>query len=348
MKALVFKGPGSVAVEDIDDPRVGGPRDAVVRVRLSAICGSDLHIYNDHVPGLYAGMPMGHEYMGEVVAVGEDVASVRPGDEVVGSFTLACGSCEHCAAGRFNHCASGRGYGFGPLFGDCGGTQAELVLVPDADVNLLAKPASVSDDDALLVGDIMSTAWYACRRGRVAEGDVVLVVGAGPVGVLCAMAARAQGAARVVLADTVPDRLVQAREIVDAETVAVGPESLPAAFGALVPSRADVVIESAGLPAALLDALECVRDGGTVSVIGVHGEESMEIPSGAMFRRGIDLQMCGPCNVQGVWREVMAAVEAGRLAPGAVISHRMTLAEGPHGYELFAARRAMKIVLDIG
>ncbi|WP_067455068.1 alcohol dehydrogenase catalytic domain-containing protein [Actinomadura macra] len=347
MKALVFKGPATVAVEDVEAPRPGGPRDAVVRVRLSAICGSDLHVYNDHVPGLYSGMPMGHEYMGEVVTVGADVTSVRPGDDVVGSFTLACGGCAHCAAGRFNHCTSGRGYGFGPLFGDCGGTQAELVLVPDADVNLLGRPAGVSDEDALLVGDIMSTAWYACRRGRVVDGDLVLTIGAGPVGVLCAMAARAQGARRIVLADTVPDRLDRAREITGAETVLVGEEGAAAAFRAIAPSGADVVIESAGLPAALLDALTCVRDGGTVSVIGVHGEESMRMPSGDMFRRGVDLQMCGPANVQGVWREVMAAVAAGTLSPSAVISHRLRLEEAPHGYELFAARKAMKIVLDI-
>jgi 2-desacetyl-2-hydroxyethyl bacteriochlorophyllide A dehydrogenase len=347
MRALVYKGDGAVAVEQVEAPRLTGPRDALVRVRLSAICGSDLHIYHGHVPGIYPGMPMGHEYMGEVVEVGEQVLAFAPGDRVVGSFTLACGHCPACAAGRFNFCSTGRGYGFGPLFGDCGGTQAEFVLVPDAEVNLIAKPADVSDEDALLVGDVMSTAWYACRQGGVAAGDVVLVVGAGPVGVLCAMAARAQGASRVVVADPVAERLEQAHRITGAGVLPGGP-GLGDRLRGVVPGGADVVIESVGAPAALADALNCVRDGGVVSVIGVHGEESMTIPSGEMFRHGVTLRMCGPSNVQGVWHDVLAAIQAGAVRPSAVLSHRMSLEDAPRGYQMFVAKQALKVVLAIG
>ncbi len=346
MRALVYKGRGQVAVEQVDTPTLGGPRDALVRVRLSAICGSDLHIYNGHVPGVYDGMPMGHEYMGEVVEVGDQVSAFAPGDTVVGSFTLACGTCPACAAGRFNFCVSGRGYGFGPLFGDCGGAQAELVRVPDAEVNLIGKPAEVSDEDALLVGDVMSTAWHACRQGGVGAGDVVLVVGAGPVGALCAMAARAQGARRVVVADPVAERLELTHRITGAELLPGGPGLADRVRGA-APGGADVVVESVGLPAALADAVGCVRDGGTVSVIGVHTEESMTLPTGEMFRRGVSLRMCGPSNVQGVWREVMTAIQAGRLRPSAVLSHRMELADAPRGYEMFVAKKAMKVVLAV-
>jgi len=169
------------------------------------------------------------------------------------------------------------------------------------------------------------------------------------VGVLCAMAAQAQGAARVLVADMVADRLAFAQEVLCVETIVVGPGAAPAAdrVRALLPEGADLVIESVGLPGPLVDAAMSARTGGRVSVVGVHAEESLELPIGDLFRRGVDLLLCGPSNVQGVWREVMAAIVDGRLRPSAVVSHHLGLDEAAEGYALFADRKAMKIVLDV-
>lgn len=346
MRAVVYRGERDVRVEDVPEPSLVEPGDAVVRVRKAAICGSDLHFYNGRVPGVFEGTVVGHEYVGTVVACGDAVTKFAAGDEVVGSFQIACGSCAGCRAGRFNHCDDLGVLGYGIFVGDLAGSQAEYVRIPHADVNLLRVPAGLSAEQALFAGDILTTGWYAAGIAPVSPGDDVVVVGAGPVGTFAAMAARSMGAGRVVAVDMVASRLKLA-ESLGAIPVNSAERSPTVAVEDILGGQADVVIETVGLPPALLTAIECTRTGGTVSVIGVHTEFEHPLPLGNLFARNITLRFGGSCNVQGWWERALAAIASGQADPTVIVSHRLPLEDAAEGYRLFEAKEAMKVVLDV-
>ena len=347
MRAVVYRGEQDVRVEDVPEPVLAGPRDAIVKVRKAAICGSDLHFYNGRVPGVFEGTVVGHEFAGTVVETGDEVTRFRVGDEVVGSFQIACGTCAACVAGRFNHCDDLGVLGYGIFVGDLAGAQAEYVRVPHADVNLMRVPAGLTPEQALFAGDILTTGWYAAGIAPVSPGDDVVVVGAGPVGTFSAMAARAMGARRVIAIDLVPSRLALA-ESLGAIPVNSAERSPTVAVEDILGGMADVVIETVGLPPALLTGIECVRAGGTVSVIGVHTEFELGLPLANLFTRNITLRFGGSCNVQGWWDRALDAVRDGVADPTAIVTHRMALDEAAEGYRLFEAKQAMKVVLDVG
>jgi threonine dehydrogenase-like Zn-dependent dehydrogenase len=346
MRAVVYRGEQDVRVEDVPEPSLVEPGDAVVRVRKAAICGSDLHFYNGRVPGVFEGTVVGHEYVGTVVACGDAVTKFAAGDEVVGSFQIACGSCAGCRAGRFNHCDDLGVLGYGIFVGDLAGSQAEYVRIPHADVNLLRVPAGLSAEQALFAGDILTTGWYAAGIAPVSPGDDVVVVGAGPVGTFAAMAARSMGAGRVVAVDMVASRLALA-ESLGAIPVNSAERSPTVAVEDILGGQADVVIETVGLPPALITAIECTRTGGTVSVIGVHTEFEHPLPLGNLFARNITLRFGGSCNVQGWWERALAAIASGQADPTVIVSHRLPLEDAAEGYRLFEAKEAMKVVLDV-
>jgi threonine dehydrogenase-like Zn-dependent dehydrogenase len=346
MRAVVYRGEQDVRVEDVPEPSLVDPGDAVVQVRKAAICGSDLHFYNGRVPGVFEGTVVGHEYVGTVVTVGADVTKFAVGDEVVGSFQIACGSCAGCRAGRFNHCDDLGVLGYGIFVGDLAGSQAEYVRIPHADVNLLGVPAGLSAEQALFAGDILTTGWYAAGIAPVSPGDDVVVVGAGPVGTFAAMAARSMGAGRVVAVDMVASRLALA-ESLGAIPVNSAERSPTVAVEDILGRQADVVIETVGLPPALITAIECTRTGGTVSVIGVHTEFEHALPLGNLFARNITLRFGGSCNVQGWWERALAAIASGQADPTVIVSHRLPLEDAAEGYRLFEAKEAMKVVLDV-
>lgn len=346
MQAVVYRGELDVRVEDVPEPSLAEPGDAIVQVRKAAICGSDLHFYRGLLPGLYEGTVVGHEFTGTVVATGREVTGFTEGDEVVGSFQIACGTCDGCRAGRFNHCDDLAVLGYGVFVGDLAGAQAEYVRVPHADVNLKRIPDGLDDERALFAGDILTTAWYAAGIAPVHEGDDVVVVGAGPVGLFSVMAARAMGAGRVVAVDMVPDRLALTERL-GATGVNSNERSPTMAVEETFGRMADVVIETVGLPPALITATECVRPGGTVSVIGVHNEFELALPVGTLFRNSVTLRFGGPCNVQGWWDRALEAVATGVADPTVIISHRMPLADAAEGYRLFDAKAATKVVLEV-
>ncbi|HVF19592.1 MAG TPA: alcohol dehydrogenase catalytic domain-containing protein [Mycobacteriales bacterium] len=346
MRAVVYRGEHDVRVEDVPEPELVAATDAVVRVRKAAICGSDLHFYNGRVPGVFEGTVVGHEYVGTVVAVGSDVTRFAVGDEVVGSFQIACGSCGPCRLGRFNLCDDLGVLGYGIFVGDLAGSQAELVRIPYADVNLLAIPPGISPEQALFAGDIMTTGWYAAGIADVQPGNSVVVVGSGPVGAFAQMAAHAMGAAKVVALDMVPSRLALA-ESLGSIGVNTAERSGSVAVEDILGGQADVVIETVGRPAALVTAIDCVRPGGTVSVIGVHTEFEYPLPLGNLFTRNITLQFGGSCNVQGWWEQAMAAIASGQVDPTVIVSHRMPLDDAAEGYRLFESKQAMKVVLEV-
>jgi threonine dehydrogenase-like Zn-dependent dehydrogenase len=346
MRAVVFHGEHDVRVDDVPDPVLLAASDVIVRVRTAAICGSDLHIYNGRVPGVMAGSTIGHEYVGEIVDAGTAVSGVAVGDRVVGSFQIVDGSCAACEAGRFNHCDDMGTLGYGIFVGDHGGAQAELIRIPHADINVRTLPDSVSDDAAVFVGDVLTTGYYAASIGEIEPGASVVVVGSGPVGLCAAMSARALGAGRVIVTDLVASRLEMAEKY-GAETIDGSQRSVSVALDDLLPGGADVVIETVGLPPALITAIDCCRAGGTISIIGVHTDFEMALPLNNVFVRNITLRFGGSCNVQGVWDKTLNAVTSGALDPTPIVSHHLPLAQAAEGYRMFEAKEALKVLLDV-
>ncbi len=344
MRAVVYEDVGKVAVADVPDPVLREPDDAVIRVTVSAICGSDLHFFHGKAP-LDPGEGIGHEAVGVVEAVGPAVERFRLGDRVVVSFVIACGSCWFCRAGQTQLCEDFRNLGAGIFGGDLGGAQAELLRVPHADTNLLQIPKGLEDERALFLGDVLTTGVYGAEVGAVARGDTVAVVGAGPVGFFSIQAALARGAERVLALDLLPDRLALA-ERAGAEPVDVGEHHAQMAVAERTGDRgADVVIEAVGHPSAFETAIDAVRRGGRVAVVGMYTSETVDLPMGIWWARALDVRFAGVCPVHAWWERALDLVLAGRLDPLAIVSHRLPLGDAAHGYELFDSHRATKVLL---
>lgn len=349
MKAVVYVGPGRVAVEDVPEPRIEEPTDALVEVKRTAICGSDLHVLDGRTPGMREGAVIGHEFVGLIADLGEGVLKHHEGVRALGSFLIACGSCEPCRLRRFNFCRERRALGLGTLVGDLEGAQAEFVRVPNADVNLHRLDggmAGLSDEEALFGGDILTTGFYAAAISEIQRDDVVAVVGGGPIGFFCAVAARRYRPSQVLVLDMDESRLEFLRQHgIDAHDVSqiAGDAAVAEATDGRM---ADVVIEAVGAVDALKSAMRCVRDGGRVTVVGVYGTERYELPTGTVWVRGLDLRWSGMANVHAHWDEALLAVAKGDVEPTAIITHRLPLDRAPEGYDLFRSREAMKVVLS--
>lgn len=339
----MFAGEGKVRVDDAPKPSIGNGDDAVVKVKLSAICGSDLHVLHGKTPGMKPGGIIGHEFVGEVTEVGAKVTRMRPGRRVVGSFLIACGACAPCRAGRFNFCTRRRALGLGELTGDLAGAQAEYVRVPVADVNLKELDDSLTDERALFGGDILTTGIYGAHLAEASDGQTAVVVGAGPVGLLTALALRMRGARTIVL-DTDEQRAQWASEHLGLE-VAAGEEPLQEVTRLTGGALADAAVDAVGAVPALKTAMHCVRDGGRVVVLGVYGAERMDLAMGRAWVRGLELRFAGMANIQGHWDEALSAIQEGLIDPSALITHRLRLDQAELGYELFESRRALKVVL---
>lgn len=344
MRAVVYEDVGKVVVADLPDPTLQEPDDAVVRVTLSAICGSDLHFFHGKAP-LDPGESIGHEAVGVVEAVGPDVKRFRPGDRVVVAFVIACGTCWFCRAGQTQLCEDFRNLGAGIFGGDLGGAQAELLRVPHADTNLLRIPEDLQDERALFLGDVLTTGVYAAEVAGAGPGDTVAVVGAGPVGFFAIQAALARGAERVLALDLEPERLALA-ERVGAVPVDVAARHAQMAVAELTEDRgADVVIEAVGHPSAFESAIDIVRRGGRVAVVGMYTSESVSVPLGIWWARALDVRFAGICPVHAWWERALEDLVAGRIDPTPIVSHRLPLEDAALGYELFDSRRATKVLL---
>jgi threonine dehydrogenase-like Zn-dependent dehydrogenase len=293
-------------------------------------------------PGFESGTVLGHEFVGVVEAVGDGVTAVKSGQRVVNTSMISDGTCPHCRAGRVTQCESRALFGYSGVYPRLEGGQAELVRIPNADRSLFVVPEGVSDDDAVFVADILPTGYAGVRRGEVGVGDVVVVLGAGPVGLMAVMSA--VGAARELIA---VDGVAARRAL--AETLgahAVAPEDAAGAVAsASAGMGADVVIEAAGALPALDASLELVRPQGTVSVIGAHFEPDYPLNNLLMFEKEITLRFTIGDPTRDRER-LLATIGAGAMKPSQVITHRMPLAEAPDAYRLFDAREATKIVLQ--
>jgi len=344
VRAVVLDRVGRVRVAEVAEPAITEPDDAIVRVTLTAICGSDLHFLHGKAP-IDPGDVLGHEAVGVVEAVGDGVEDVAPGDRVVVAFTIACGACWFCTHGQTQLCEHHRTLGAGTFGGNLAGAQAERVRVPAADTNLLPLPADLSDERALFVGDILTSGLYAATLAAPEPGAVVAVVGAGPVGYFCAQAARALGAARVFALDREPARLARATAA-GLEALDVGLRHPVTVLAEATDGRgADVVIEAVGSPEAFESAVDVVRRGGRVVVLGVFAGESVPLQLGVFWARALDLRFAGITPVHAHWERALSLVASGAIDPLPIVSHRLPLEDAERGYELFDRREATKVVL---
>ena len=341
MRAVRLVGPEHIEVEEVPEPHIIAPTDAIVRVSESAICGADLLPYHGYVPGFEFGTILGHEFVGEVVEVGNSVAQIEVGARVVNTSMTSDGTCVHCRANRATQCLNRSLFGYSGVYPRLDGGQADFVRVPMADRCLWNVPDAVSSDDAIFVADILPTGYVGVQHGRVSFGDLVVVLGCGPVGLMAIMSALGT-ARRVIAVDSVADRKALATEL---GALAVDPAEAPAVVDRLSGSLgADVVVEASGSIPALQSALEMVRPQGVVSVIGAHFEPDFPLNNGLMFDKEITVVFS--VGNPGRDREMLLrAIESGSLSPSRVLTHKIPLDEAADAYRAFAARQMTKVAL---
>ena len=342
MKAVVLRAPGDVGVDDVSDPRVLDPDDAIVAVSATAICGADLFPFHGLTPGFEAGTVLGHEFAGEVVEVGPGVQRVRPGERVVNASMISDGTCPSSRAGRVTQCEGRSLFGYSGVYPRLDGGQADLVRVPQADRALRILPDEVSDEAAVFLADVLPTGFASVVRGGLSAGDTVVVVGCGPVG-LVALLLSASLAGRLIAVDGVPAR----REL----AVRLGAEAIaPEAAAAVVAEAtdglgADVVIEAAGSPGGLDASLRLARGRGMVSVVGAHFEPDYPLDNALMFERELTVRFSiGDPTADG--DVLLARLASGEVDPTPIVTHRLPLSDAAEAYRLFDSREATKVVLS--
>ena len=307
MRAVTIQGPREVRVEERPEPELSASRDAIVRVQASGICGSDLHIYHGRVQ-MEPGFTIGHEFVGTVLAVGDDVTRVAVGDRVLGCFQSACGSCFFCLRGAFHKCDQMRVFGHGAALGDLQGTQAEQALVPMADMTLRRVPDGLSDDVGLFAGDVLGTGYHAIDAGGVRPGDSVAVLGLGPVGLCAVQVARAAGAGPVFAIDSVPARLEMARRFGAIAVHLTEANPREEIRRGTAGRGVDVTVDAVGHPDALDLAVRVTRKAGTVVAIGVYAERC-EVHMGLVWIKALSLHS-GHANVIAHVDRVLAMLAA--------------------------------------
>lgn len=343
MQAVTFQAPGEVRVEDKPEPGPPGPGEAVVRVEATGVCGSDLHIYHGRVQ-IAPGFTIGHEFVGEVIALGEGVSRVAEGERVLGCYCTACGECFFCKRGDFHKCDRGRVFGHGEALGDLQGAQADQVLVPNADLTLRPVPEGMGNDVALFAGDVMGTGYHAIHTAGLEQGATAAILGLGPVGLCAVQAARAAGAEHVVAVDTVDERLKMA-ESFGAVPVHLTEDDVRARVKELTEGRgADVTVDAVGHPEAFDSACRLTRKAGTVSATGVYAER-MEVHMGVVWIKALTIRT-GHANVIGHVDAVLDLMGRGELDPSPLVTHHMKLEDAAEAYAAYDRREALKIVME--
>lgn len=337
MKAITFQGIEALEYEDVPDPEIVHESDVIVEVEVAGLCGSDLHVYFGRETGIDRGTVMGHEALGVVVDAGAALSDFSVGDRVVTPFTTNCGSCWYCRVGLTARCEVGQLFGWVQDSKGLHGAQAGLVRVPHADATLVRVPDGLDPGVALLSGDILSTAAFGADIADVREGDIVVVVGCGPVGLLAILAARQRGAEVVVAVDSIATRLDAAASF----------GAIPANFAEGDPRGvvdevtegrgADSAIEAVGSAAATRTAADLLRPGGRIGAVGVHTEPHLALSPGEMYDRNLSYS-AGRCPARRYMPASLelAEREADRIAT--LISHRLPLASGVEAYRRFGAR----------
>lgn len=374
MKAVCWNGRHDVRVEQVPDPQILNKRDAIIRVTSTAICGSDLHLYNGYIPTMMAGDILGHEFMGEVVDLGHQ-NGLRRGDRVIIPFPIACGGCGFCKRQLTSLCDNSNpnaamaeelyGYtgaalfGYSHLYGGFAGGQAEYVRVPYADFGAFKIPAHLTDEQVLFLTDIFPTGYMAADNCGIQAGDTVAVWGCGPVGLMAVKSCFLLGAERVIALDRFPERLTMARDKCGAEALnyedidvidklrdmtggrgpdhcidAVGMEAHGTTVGAMYDEVKHTLKLATDRPHALRQAIQACGKGGTVSIPGVYGGFIDKMPLGAAFAKGLTFRM-GQTHVHRYLPTLLKHIENGDIDPSFVITHRLKLQDAPKGYDTF-------------
>lgn len=385
MKAVVWHGKHKVSVDNVPDPKIVNPRDAIVRITSTAICGSDLHLYDGVIMTMKDGDVLGHEFMGEVVEAGKD-SNRTVGERIVIPFNIACGNCYFCQHALPSACDNSNPnavmnekvyeyptpgmYGFSHLYGGYNGGQAELVRVPYADTNPLSIPENLTDEQVLFLTDIFPTGYQAAENCDIQPGDTIAIWGAGPVGQFAIRSAFLLGAERVISIDNIPERLKMAREG-GAETLDFSQVEILEALKEMTGGRGpDACIDAVGMeahgtdPGMLYDwtkqalrlqvdrpnvvrqMIMACRKAGTLSVPGVYTGFFDKMPFGIAFGKGLKFKM-GQTHVQNYLPKLLKHIQDGDIDPTFVITHRLKLSEAPQAYETFKHKRddCIKVVL---
>jgi threonine dehydrogenase-like Zn-dependent dehydrogenase len=378
MKAVWWYGTHDVRVENVPEPKVLAGHDAVIKISLTAICGSDLHIYDGFIPSMHKGDILGHEFMGEVLEVGRDVRNLKKGDRVVVPFTICCGKCFYCQKGLWSLCDNsnpnastaerlygytGAGlFGYSHIHGGFAGGQAQYARVPFADVGPYKIPEGIPDEKVLFLSDIFPTGFMAAENCNIQRGDTVAVWGCGPVGQFAIRSALLLGAERVIALDHVQERLELAQragaEVLNFEDVVVveklkeltggrGPDSCIDAVGMEAHGTAiDNIYDRAkqammletDRPHALRQCIQACRKGGTISIPGVYGGIIDKFPIGAAFAKGLTLKM-GQTHVPRYFERLMNFIQSGAIDPSFLITHRVRIDDAPQAYQTFRRQR---------
>lgn len=368
MLAMNFRGPLRVRIDEKPIPEILHPEDAIVRVTRSCICGSDLHLYNGSVPDTRVGMTFGHEFTGVVIEVGDAVEKIKAGDHVLVPFNIACGKCAFCQQELYGNChesnsqatAVGGIFGYSHTAGGYNGGQAEYVRVPYADVGPTLIPPGMDLDDAVMLTDVVPTGYQAAEMGGIQKGDTVVVFGAGPVGIMAARCAWLFGAGRVIVLDELDYRLAFVRSYAPAEVYnfrdigdpvvflkratdhlgadvcidAVGGEASGNAFQSLLGRK---LFLQGGSTTALHWAINSVKKGGIVSIVGVYGPTDALVPIGNVVNKGITIR-ANQASVKRLLPRLMEHVMNGVLDPKALITHRIPLEFVSDAYRIFSAK----------
>ncbi len=386
MKAAVFHKIGDISVDTVPDPELIETDDIIVKITSTAICGSDLHIYNGFVPQL-RDMVLGHEFMGLVVDTGKDVRKIKVGDRVVVPFTIACGTCFFCQQGFNPNCEhtndkaygpegdllKGKGgamFGYTDLYGGYDGGQAEYVRVPKANAGPVVIPDEFSDDQVLFLTDIFPTGWSAVKWGKVKEGDSVVIFGSGPVGLMAQKAAWAHGAKRVIAVDPLQYRLDKAKQVNNVDILDANDEDLMEKIRAMTDGRgADVAIDAVGMEAdrnflekvktvvnfekgtmkVIEMCTEAVRRSGIISVVGVYASPYDNFPIHRIFDKGLTLQF-GQAQTHLYIDQCFEYVRSGKVVLDDIITHKLPLSKASEAYDMFKNKTddCVKVVLKPG
>ena len=383
MKAAVFHKVGDISVDNVDDPKIQHPEDVIVRVTSTAICGSDLHIYDGFFPQL-RDQVLGHEFMGIVEETGSNVTRVKKGDRIVVPFPIACGHCFFCTHHSPVNCENsnpehygpegdmlkGKGaglYGYTDLYGGYNGGQAEYVRVPFANFSPRVVPDGLDDEQVLFLTDIFPTGWTAIDWAEVKGGETVVIFGSGPVGLMAQKAAWIRGAKRVIAVDPEAYRLERAKAVNNVEVLSANDDDLIEKIYAMTDGRgAEVCVDAVGMeatrsigeklkaviniekgtPKVMENCFKAVRRAGKVSIIGVYGSPYDNFPIHRLFDKGLRIQF-GQAPVQNYIDELFELVRDGKVVLNDIISHRLPLAQAAHAYDIFKKKEddCVKVVL---
>ena len=377
MRATAWYGKHDVRVEEVPDPQILNQRDAIVRITSTAICGSDLHMYNAFVPTMKQGDILGHEFMGEVVDVGREVHNLKIGDRVVVPFPIACGRCGFCQAQAYTLCENSNPnawiaeklmghspsgiFGYSHMTGGFAGGQAEYARVPFADVGPIKVPNHLSDEQVLFLSDVYPTGYMGAEMCDIKPGDTIAMWGCGPIGQFSIRSAFMLGAEKVIAIDHIPERLKMAEDG-GAITIDFSEQNVYEALMDLTGGRGpDACIDNVGMeahaplpimaydrikqammletdrPHALREAIMCCKNGGIISVIGVYAGFIDKFPMGSVMNRSLTIKT-GQVHVQRYMRPLLESIENGAIDPSFVITHRLPLEEAAYAYDIFARK----------